>query len=53
MQNSVDIVKHDKSVRVVILRSGVPGIFCAGWFCAVYYIKINVLCSAAAFNGQD
>lgn len=27
---SLDVVAHDKNVRVVILRSVVPGIFCAG-----------------------
>ncbi|XP_053683922.1 methylglutaconyl-CoA hydratase, mitochondrial [Sabethes cyaneus] len=28
--HSVDVLAHDKNVRVVILRSLVPGIFCAG-----------------------
>ena len=28
--NSVDILAHDKNVRVVIVRSLVPGVFCAG-----------------------
>lgn len=28
--DTVDVLKHDKNVRVVILRSLVPGIFCAG-----------------------
>ncbi|RDD36650.1 Methylglutaconyl-CoA hydratase, mitochondrial [Trichoplax sp. H2] len=29
-RESIEAVKHDKSVRVVILRSAVPNIFCAG-----------------------
>lgn len=30
MLDSIDVLAHDKNVRVVILRSLVPGIFCAG-----------------------
>lgn len=30
LRNHVDLLGHDKSVRVLILRSLVPGVFCAG-----------------------
>lgn len=30
LTETVDLLKHDRNVRVVILRSLVPGVFCAG-----------------------
>lgn len=30
LADAVDVVRHDRNVRVVILRSVVPGVFCAG-----------------------
>ena len=49
MKSALDILKFDNSIRVVILRSAAPGIFCAGK-CLKELVMIDLTISIKIFK---